>query len=69
MQDKFVMLVKQKMIEKGRDDFTVYLAEILGITKQGASKKLTGKSKITLSDMAKINSVLDLDANGIKMAL
>ena len=27
-------LIKQKMIERGRDDFVTYLAEILGISKQ-----------------------------------
>lgn len=69
MQDGFVVLVKKRMIEKGRDDFVSYLAEILGITKQGASKKLNGKTRITRADMAKIDSVLDLDAEGIKAAL
>ena len=69
MQDKFVMLVKKRMIDKGRDDFTVYLAEILGITKQSASKKLTGKAKFTRADIAKVDSVLDLDAESIKMTL
>lgn len=69
MQDGFVVLVKKRMIEKGRDDFVSYLAEILGISKQGASKKMNGKAKITRADMKKIDSVLDLDAEGIKMAL
>lgn len=69
MQDEFVVLVKKRMVEKGRDDFVSYLAEILGITKQGASKKLSGKTRITRADMKKIDSVLDLDAEGIKMAL
>lgn len=69
MQDKFVQLVKKRMIEKGRDDFTVYLAEILGITKQSASKKLTGKTKFTRADISEIDKVLDLDAEGIKTAL
>jgi hypothetical protein len=52
MQDGFVVLVKKRMIEKGRDDFVSYLAEILGITKQGASKKMSGKTRITRADMA-----------------
>lgn len=69
VQDEFVVLVKKRMVEKGRDDFVSYLAEILDITKQGASKKMNGKTKITRSDMAKIDSVLDLDAEGIKAAL
>lgn len=69
MQDKFVMLVKKRMIEKGRDDFTTYLAEILGITKQGASKKMTGKTKFTRADISEIDRVLDLDAESIKTAL
>lgn len=69
MQDEFVVLVKKRMVEKGRDDFVSYLAEILGITKTGASKKLNGKTKITRADMRKIDSVLDLDAESIKTAL
>lgn len=69
MQDKFVVLIKKRMVEKGRDDFVSYLSEILGISKQGASKKLSGKTRITRADMAKIDKILDLDADGIKAAL
>jgi hypothetical protein len=69
MQDEFVVIVKKRMIDKGRDDFCMYLAEILGCSKQAASNKLRGKARITRADMKKIDSVLDLDAASIKAAL
>ncbi len=64
-----VKLIKQKMIEKGRDDFVTYLSEILGISKQWASAKLNHKSKFTDKELSKLNIELDFDAERLKNAL
>lgn len=67
--DEIIKLIKQKMIEKGRDDFTNYLAELLGISKQWASIKLSGKSAFTDRELAILNDTLDFDAFKLKDAL
>ena len=67
--DEVIKLIKQQMIEKGRDDFTTYLSEILGISKQWASAKLSGKSSFTDKELATLNDVLDFDAFKLKDAL
>ena len=67
--DEIIKLIKQKMIEKGRDDFVTYLAELLGISKQWASAKLSGKSSFTAKELAILNSTLDFDAFKLKDAL
>ena len=67
--DEIIKLIKQKMIEEGRDDFVTYLAELLGISKQWASAKLSGKSSFTDKELAMLNSKLDFDALKLKDAL
>ena len=67
--NELVKLIKQQMIEKGRDDFTTYLSEILGISKQWASAKLSGKSSFTDKELATLNDALDFDAFKLKDAL
>lgn len=67
--NELVKLIKQAMIEKGRDDFVTYLAEILGISKQWASAKLSGKSSFTDKELSILNSALDFDAFKLKDAL
>lgn len=67
--DEIIKLIKQQMIEKGRDDFTTYLSEILGISKQWASAKLSGKSAFTDRELAILNDALDFDAFKLKDAL
>lgn len=67
--DEIIKLIKQKMIEKGRDDFTIYLSEILGISKQWASAKLSGKTSFTDKELAALNTELDFDAFKLKDAL
>ena len=67
--DEIIKLIKQKMIEKGRDDFTNYLAELLGISKQWASIKLSGKSAFTDRELSILDKELDFEANKLKSAL
>ncbi len=67
--EEVIKLIKQKMIEKGRDDFTIYLSEILGISKQWASAKLSGKTSFTDKELAALNKELDFDAFKLKDAL
>ena len=67
--EEIIKLIKQKMIEKGRDDFTIYLSEILGISKQWASAKLSGKTSFTDKELAALNKELDFDAFKLKDAL
>lgn len=57
------------MIERGRDDFVTYLAEILNISKQWASVKMSGKSSFTDKELATLNKVLDFEPNQLKNAL
>lgn len=66
---ELVKLIKKSMIDKGRNDFGVYLAEILGISPQAAGKKLNGRQRILLSDLTVITAVLDFDAEELKGAL
>ena len=67
--DEIIKLIKKKMVEKGRDDFTNYLSEILGISKQWASAKLNCKSSFTDSELILLNAELDFDADELKQAL
>lgn len=62
-------LIKQKMIERGRDDFVTYLSEILGISKQWASAKLNGKANFTSKELALLDKELDFDPIQFKNAL
>ena len=62
-------LIKQKMIERGRDDFVTYLAEILSISKQWASAKLNGKANFTDKELALLDKELDFDPIQFKNAL
>lgn len=64
-----IKLIKKYMIDRGRDDFTVYLSEILGVSKQWASAKLTGKSDFTVPELKKIIGEFDFDPNELKVAL
>ena len=66
--DEIIKLIKKKMVEKGRDDFTNYLSEILGISKQWASAKLNCKSPLTDSELMCLNAELDFDADELKRA-
>jgi len=64
-----IKLIKKCMIDNGRDDFTNYLAEILGVTKQWASAKLNNKSEFTMSELQKIVTELNIDAEELKAAI
>lgn len=66
---EFIKLVKKQMIEKGRDDFGVYLAEILSISPQAAGAKLSGKTRITGEEVSAIVTALDFNAEDLKGAL
>lgn len=66
--EKFIKMVKKRMIERGRDDFVNYLSEILGISKQWASTKLN-QGKFTGDEIAALNKELDFDANELKSTL
>ena len=46
-----IKLLKKKMLDKNRDDFGNYLAEILNVTAGAASKKLKEEVKFTLNDV------------------
>lgn len=66
---ELIKLIKQRMIERGRDDFVNYLSEILGISKQWASVKLSGKTSFTDKELATLNKVLDFEPTQLKNAL
>jgi len=66
---ELIKLIKKYMIDKGRDDFTIYLAEILGVTRQWASAKLNGRSEFTVPELKKLIDAFDFDAEELKNAL
>ena len=67
--DNLITLIKKKMIEKGRDDFTIYLSEILDCSKQWASAKLNCKASFTDVEISKLNEELNFDSAELKEAL
>lgn len=59
--------IKIAMLKNGREDFTKYLGEILGITRQASSQKFLGKSKFSDSDVTRIKAELgDFEKESIK---
>lgn len=65
-----IKLLKKKMLDKNRDDFGNYLAEILNVTASTASKKLKEEVKFTLDDVKMLSDELNLtidDVNKIFM--
>ena len=67
--ENLLKLVKVKMVQRGRDDFTNYLAEILEISKQSASLRMTGKTPLDFNELRKLNAVLNFDGNELKTVL
>lgn len=67
--ERFIKLIKTAMVEKGRDDFVTYLAEILGISKQWASQKLNAKAAFSDKEIAALNEEFDFDPVKFKAAL
>ena len=61
-----IKVLKKKMIDFGRDDFTNYLAELLYITPAAASNKLNGKSKFDQEEITILTMRLGLSAEEIK---
>lgn len=57
------------MLDKGREDFTTYLSEILGISKQWASVKMSGGSSFTDQELKKLNEILDFEPEELKKGL
>ena len=51
--------IKKAMVEKGREDFNRYLAEILGCSIQWATKKMK-LLNFTLEEATKISNELDI---------
>jgi hypothetical protein len=64
-----IKTIKKGMVDKGRDDFVNYAAEIFGKTRQWASAKMNGKTPFTDKELATLNEVLDFDANDLKNSL
>ena len=57
--DEVIKLIKKRMVEAGRDDFTKYLSEILNISRTAASNKLNGHNRFSLRDIAIIDKELN----------
>lgn len=55
-----IKTIKKAMVDRGRDDFVNYLSEILGVTKQWASAKMSGKSPFNVNELTKIAKELDV---------
>lgn len=67
--DIFIKMIKLYMVDKGRDDFVNYLAEILGCSKQWASAKMTQKTGFTAAEISLLTKELDFDPIQLKTAL
>ena len=66
---ELIKLIKRQMIQHGRDDFVNYLAEILNISKQWASVKMSGKSSFTDKELSELNKALNFSADELKKSL
>ena len=44
-------MIKKKMLDFARDDFSSYLSELLNITRQTASNKLKGETAFTTTEL------------------
>ena len=62
-------LIKRKMVDMGRDDFTVFLSELLGISKQAASAKLRGETNFNEKDIAVLTLKLGFTPDELKNAI
>lgn len=60
-------MLKKKMIDLGRNDFTNYLAEILNITNGTASNKMNGKSEFKQREIALLTVKLGLSDEELRM--
>lgn len=67
--EELIKLVKKKMVEKNRDDFVNYLAEILDISKQWASAKLGGKTSFSDQELKLLDAELNFEPEELKKAL
>lgn len=48
---KIEKMIKKKMLDFARDDFSSYLSELLNITRQTASNKLKGETTFTITEL------------------
>lgn len=59
-------LLKKKMIDFGRDDFTSYLSEILSISVTSASNKMNGISPFKQNEITALAKHFKLTGDEIK---
>ena len=65
--NKVTKQIKIAMIKKDRDDFAKYLSEVLGISRQAAFYKFTGKINFTDSDVTLLKAEIgDFEKEVIK---
>lgn len=62
-------LIKHKMLDMKRDDFTTFLTEIINCSRQTASNKLNGITDFTESEIAILSDKLNFSADELKKAL
>lgn len=62
-------LIKKKMVDAGRDDFVNYLSEVLGISKQAASRKLNGEGTFSEKEIGLLTVKLGFTADELKNAV
>lgn len=62
-----IKALKKKMLDKNRDDFVNYLAEILKVTAGTASKKLKEEIKFTLDDVKLLSNELNLTIDDVNI--
>lgn len=67
--DEVVKLIKKRMVEAGRDDFTKYLSEILNISRTAASNKLNGHNRFSLQDISIIDKELHFTQEDINLII
>ena len=62
-------LIKKKMIDAGRDDFVNYLSELLDCSKQSASGKLNGNTRLTEEDISILTLKLGITGEELRNAM
>ena len=64
--DEGIKLLKKKMLDFGRGDFTNYLAELLHVSIATASSKLNGKSGFKQEEIVILTKSLGLNGEEVK---
>lgn len=61
--------IKKRMVDRGRDDFVIYLSEILNISPTAASNKLRGITEFNENELSILIKEFELTGEELKKGL